>query len=245
MEEWAGVDWQSLGNIAMFGNAPLDDGARTDYFESLYYSSAVVGITTSAFLDAAIVGRPVMSFLAEDLRQEHEESLHFQHLLDVEEGLLSVGASLAEHEQQLASMLTGPPPAVMERQRKFVTAFIRPHGIDTSATNVVSDTLERIAAAERVGPGRESSIVGRLGLRLLTKMESDPRWRPNLLDERAIEREARMEEWSRVRALDRARQRAETPERIAELARKREAKARREAEKQERQAAKRLNVVKR
>jgi len=138
-----------------------------------------------------------------------------------------VGASLAEHEQQLASMLTGPPPAVMERQRKFVTAFIRPHGIDTSATNVVSDTLERIAAAERVGPGRESSIVGRLGLRLLTKMESDPRWRPNLLDERAIEREARMEEWSRVRALDRARQRAEAPEGIAELARKREAKARR------------------
>jgi hypothetical protein len=238
MEEWAGVDWQALGNIAMFGSTPVDDAARTDYFESLYYSSAVVGITTSAFLDAAIVGRPVMSFLAEDLRQEHEESLHFQHLLDVEEGLLIVGASLAEHEQQLASMLIGPPPSVLARQRKFVSAFIRPHGIDTSATRVVSDTLERIAAADRVGPGRESPIVGRLGLRLLTKMESDARWRPYLLDEREIQKEAQREEWTRVRALDRAKQRAENPVRIAELARKREAKARRMAEK-------RLNAVKR
>ena len=60
--EWTDVDWRSVGNIAMFGGAPVDQLARTDYFESLHYCAAVVGITTSAFLEAAVVGRPVMSF---------------------------------------------------------------------------------------------------------------------------------------------------------------------------------------
>jgi hypothetical protein len=97
MVEWVAVDWSSIGNIALFGPPPTDEAARTDYFESLYYSSAVVGITTSAFLEAAVVGRPVMSFFSEDLRQEHEESLHFRHLMDAQHGVLTMAGSLDEH----------------------------------------------------------------------------------------------------------------------------------------------------
>jgi hypothetical protein len=47
--EWAGNEWRSVGNVAMFGGPPVDDAGREDYFESMYYSAAVVGITTTAF----------------------------------------------------------------------------------------------------------------------------------------------------------------------------------------------------
>ena len=86
----------------MFGGPPVDEQTREDYFESLYYSAAVVGITTTAFLDAAVVGRPVMSFHANDLVPEHEASLHFQYLMDAERGLLTMADSLEDHARQLA-----------------------------------------------------------------------------------------------------------------------------------------------
>ena len=88
--DWAGDEWRAIGNVVMFGGPPVDDHGREDYFESLYYSSAVVGITTSAFLEAAVVGRPVMSFHADELVPEHEASLHFQYLVDAEHGLLTM-----------------------------------------------------------------------------------------------------------------------------------------------------------
>ena len=213
--EWAAFDWRSMGNIAMFGPPPTDEAARTDYFESLYYSSAVVGITTSAFLEAAVVGRPVMSFFSEDLRQEHEESLHFRHLMDAQHGLLTMAGSLDEHEQQLASILAGPPAEVLARQRRFVNDFVRPRGMDVSATHVVTDALEHLGESERVGPGDAPSRFGQIGLAFLTKMQRDHHWRPLILDEREGERETRLAERDRARAEHLSRKRADKARRMA------------------------------
>ena len=45
----------SLGSQepGVLGRAPVDDEAKDDYFDSMYYSAAVVGINTSAFIEAA------------------------------------------------------------------------------------------------------------------------------------------------------------------------------------------------
>ena len=213
--EWTDVDWRSVGNIAMFGGAPVDEPARTDYFESLHYCAAVVGITTSAFLEAAVVGRPVMSFSSEDLRQEQEGSLHFRHLVDPDHGLLTMAASLEEHGQQLASVLTGPLTGVLARQRRFVNAFVRPRGMEVSATEVVAATLERLGEGERVGPPSAPSLFGQIGLRLLARMQRDERWRHLIFDEREGERETRLAERDRVRAEELARKRTDKARRMA------------------------------
>jgi hypothetical protein len=208
--EWANCDWRSVGNIAMFGGPPVDEPGRDDYFESLYYSAAVVGITTTAFLDAAVVGRPVMSFYDDELVPEHEASLHFQYLVDLERGLLTMAKSLAEHEQQLIAVLEGPPADVLKRQQHFVHHFIRPRGMDISATSIVSDALERLPAAPRLATPTAPSAFGRLVLRGLQRLEHHPRWRYLILDERERDREAR--------------QLQHTQQREIALARKREAK---------------------
>ena len=213
--EWAAVDWRSAGNIVMFGGPPLDEPSRTDYFESLYYSAAVVGITTSAFLEAAVVGRPVMSFASEDLRQEQDGSLHFRHLVDADQGLLTMAASLDEHGQQLARILEGPPTEVLARQRRFVNAFVRPRGMEVSATDVVAESLERLGEGQRVGPESAPSLFGRIGLSLLARMYRDEHWRSLILDEREGERETRLSERTRIRAEELARKRADKARRMA------------------------------
>jgi len=208
--EWASCDWRSVGNIVMFGDQPVDEQSREDYFESLHYSAGIVGITTTAFLEAAVVGRPVMSFYADDLVPEHEASLHFQYLADPEHGLLTMARSLEEHERHLSAVLTGPPADLMERQQRFVHHFVRPRGMDISATSIVADALERLPAAPRLATATAASIVGRLAWRQLQRLEHHPRWRYLILDERERDREGR--------------QLLRTQERERALARKREAK---------------------
>ena len=184
--EWASCDWRSVGNVVMFGGPPVDEQTREDYFESLYYSAAVVGITTTAFLDAAVVGRPVMSFHANDLVPEHEASLHFQYLMDAERGLLTMADSLEDHARQLAGVLAGPPLELLRRQDHFVGTFIRPRGIDISATSLVSDALEQLPEAPRIG-AMASSALGRFGLGCVQRLERNPRWRHLILDGREID----------------------------------------------------------
>ena len=207
----------------MFGGPPVDEQGRDDYFESLYYSSAVVGITTSAFLEAAVVGRPVMSFYLDDLRPEHEDSLHFQYLVDAEHGLLTMAASLEEHTQQLAGVLAGPPPDMLTRQNRFVHEFVRPRGMDVAATGIVADALERLPEEPRVGPGAAPSMLGRMGLRQMQRVEHSLRWRHLMLHESEIDKDARILEKARLRAQELAQKRAA---KAKALARKRAEKAR-------------------
>lgn len=222
--EWADGEWRTVGNVVMFGGPPVDDQGREDYFESLYYSAAVVGITTSAFLEAAVVGRPVMSFYSDDLVPEHEASLHFQYLVDAEHGLLTMAGSLEEHERQLASVLAGPPAGMLERQRRFVHHFIRPRGIDIPATSIVAEALERLPEApRRIAAATAPSAFGRLGWLQVQRMESDPRWRRLILDEREVAREARVMAKARIRSQELAQKRAAKAQ---ALDRKRAAKAR-------------------
>jgi hypothetical protein len=237
MADWASVDWRSVGTVAMFGGPPVDERARDDYFESLYYSAAVVGITTTAFLDAAVVGRPVMSFYADDLVPEQEASLHFQYLVDAKRGLLAMGDSLEEHARQLADVLAGPPADMLQRQQRFVHHFIRPRGMDVPATSVVADFLERLPDAPRATAAIAPSAFGRLALRRLQRLQHHPQWRHHLLDEREIDREAR--QLHRAQELEHIRAERKERERVFKelaLERKREAKqlalARKRAEKE-------------
>ena len=214
--DWSGDEWRRIGNIAMFGEAPVDEQTRSDYFDSLHHSAAVVGITTSAFLEAAVVGRPVMSFFAEDLVPEHEASLHFQYLVDAEHGLLTMARDLEEHERQLATVLAGPPPDLSIRQRRFVHHFIRPRGLDVPATRIVADGLERVAQAPRTPAPAGATAFGRIGWRQLQRLERSPRWRHLVLDEREIVRDARITAKALVKAEELSHKRAAKQQALAE-----------------------------
>jgi hypothetical protein len=214
--EWTDGAWRTVGNVVMFGGPPVDDQGREDYFDSLFYSAAVVGITTSAFLEAAVVGRPVMSFYSDDLISEHEASLHFQYLVGGEHGLLTMACSLEEHERQLATVLSGPPEDMLLRQRRFVHDFVRPRGLDVPATHIAAEVMERLRERPRVRPATALSVFGRFGLRQLHRMERDPRWRHLILDEREIDREARESGKARIRAQELARKRAAKAQALAQ-----------------------------
>ena len=141
---WRGADLSRFENAVIWpksSDRPVLPEEHDDFFDTLFHSAAVVGINTTAMIEAAVVGRSVLTVLAPEFGQE--STLHFHHLRDA----LHVAATLDEHAEQLARALENRPEDA-ERRRRFVESFVRPHGFDRAATPIFADAVERLAHAE-------------------------------------------------------------------------------------------------
>jgi hypothetical protein len=161
MKEWKGVSLDGFENVAFHGRNPIDREARDDYFDSLYYSASVIGLVTSAFLEAAIVGRPVLTFTLPEYRMHQEEMIHFRYLTTVNGGVLHRAPDLETHFQQLAGAVAAHLRRD-ERNLRFLSGFVRPHGLDVPATPAFVDALERL---HRQRPLRDPSLNAAAWLR--------------------------------------------------------------------------------
>ena len=151
-DSWQDVDLSDLGVVVWprHGANPVESSSRAEYFDSIHHSAAVVGVNTSAQIESAIVGRGVYTVLDPDFRDTQEGTLHFRHLRTVNGGLLHLARDFAEHHAQLEQALAG---SADDRCRRFVEAFVRPHGLEVEATPRLVDALEAAAArtARRLG----------------------------------------------------------------------------------------------
>jgi glycosyltransferase involved in cell wall biosynthesis len=154
LKEWTGVDLSRFDNVVFHGRNPIDADAKHDYFDALFYSRAVIGLVTSAFLEAAVVGRPVLTFTLPEYRLHQEEMLHFRYLTSVAGGLLRTAPDIAAHLAQLADVIAAPPETRDERNRRFLSAFVRPAGLDVPATPAFADAIEKLHE-----DGRDRSVV--------------------------------------------------------------------------------------
>ena len=129
MDEWAAIDLSPYAHVTLYGSNPVDAASKDDYFESLFYSSAVVGLNTSAFLEGAVVGRPVHTVLLPEFQENQEGVLHFHYLLTVGGGVLQTGRTFEAHHDRLLESLRHPAAAP---GAGFVREFIRPAGLDVA-----------------------------------------------------------------------------------------------------------------
>ena len=144
--DWAEV--QGLERVAVWprvGTVPVGDQARADFFDSLALSAAVVGINTTSMIEAAILGKSVLSVIVPDFAQL--TTLHFQYLLAENGGFLHVAESLDEHVRQLPQALDDDDLGA-ERRRVFIESFVRPAGLDRPAAPIAVEAIEELA---RVG----------------------------------------------------------------------------------------------
>jgi hypothetical protein len=147
MDEWTAGE--RLAGAALWGSNPIDEQSRADYFDSLYHSAGVVGLNTSALVEAAIVDRPVFTLLLPEFHENQEGTFHFHHLMTVGDGFLNTARSIDEHVRQLAALARGE---AVKANRPFVERFIRPRGVDAAATPVFVETVESLAAAPKAAP---------------------------------------------------------------------------------------------
>ena len=143
LKEWSGISLDQFDNVSFAGGNPIDAEARAAYFDALSHSHAVVGLVTSAFLEAAIVGRPVLALTPPAFRAHQEDMIHFQYLTTVGGGVLRTAAGLDEHLRQLSEAIS-LEGARDDRNLRFLQTFVRPQGLDTNATPGFVEALERL-----------------------------------------------------------------------------------------------------
>jgi hypothetical protein len=146
LAEWQSVTLTHLENVAIHGRNPITPDAQADYFDSLFHSHAVVGVATSAFIEAAVVGRPVHTLMLPEFAIQQEEQQHFRYLMDVGGGVLHARRTFPEHLAALAEAVNAPV-ARDDRNVRFVRAFVRPHGLDVPATPAFVGAVEQLAAS--------------------------------------------------------------------------------------------------
>jgi hypothetical protein len=242
--EWDGVDLSPFDNVSLWprrGTAPSDAASKADYFDSLFHSGAVVGINTSALIEGGIVGRAVHTFLLPEFQTCQEGTLHFHYLLDA--GLLRAGRDLTEHVLQLTATLAVADPS-QHSNRGFVEAFVRPHGLDVSATDTFVHAVERLATTSSA-PLRDAmwTPLARAALRPIARHTSgtfvESVGRQRRYRDKAAESAARNAALQVQRAAEKARLleerrrrvEAEARARAKRVARHHDAKQRRKAEK--------------
>jgi hypothetical protein len=145
--QWRSFDTAAFDNAAVWppiGTDPTSPGFKEDYFDSLYYSAGVVGINTSAQLEAAVVGRPVFTVRSPEFAHAQDGTLHFRHLVQ-DGGVVHVAATLEEHVRQITGFAAGAD-AWAARNRAFVQRFIRPHGLDAPAAPRFAEAITRLQA---------------------------------------------------------------------------------------------------
>jgi hypothetical protein len=144
---WPAVDLDPFENVVIWPRRPVrpvTSEEQGDFFDSLAHSHAVVGINTTAMIEAAIVGKSVLTILDQKFAQE--STLHFHYLLEENGGFLHVASSLDEHVGQLARVLDDGDRQVEQRAR-FIESFVRPHGLHRPATPILADAVEALAGA--------------------------------------------------------------------------------------------------
>ncbi|MBA3306549.1 MAG: hypothetical protein H0U25_11600, partial [Thermoleophilaceae bacterium] len=133
------------------GANPTDGARRADYFDALHFSAAVIGVSTSAFIEGAILGRRPHALLGR-YPESQEGTLHFKHLLEERGGPLRTAGTPKEHLDQLAETLRTDPADVRRQLRPFIERFVRPAGVEHDATGPLVSAIERLAYAASPAP---------------------------------------------------------------------------------------------
>jgi hypothetical protein len=120
---------------------PADQGL----FDNLYHAAAVVGLNTSAQIEASMLERPVYTFAAGDLAPGQQGTRHFYYLLEGHGGVVTFSETLDEHVRALARGVAGD----FDRGalRRFCESWVRPHGFDRPVGPILADAILELVGA--------------------------------------------------------------------------------------------------
>jgi hypothetical protein len=149
VEAWTGAELGGPGAVVAPRTAPalpMTERDETLYFDSMHFSDAVVGINTTAMVESFVSRRPVLTIRSPEFLETQQATLHFGELVSASGGALQVAGTLDEHLVQLRSTIEQPERLRAEIDR-FLLTFVRPHGLERSATSILADAIEELGGA--------------------------------------------------------------------------------------------------
>jgi hypothetical protein len=149
VDAWADVDLSDFAPVSIFPRQrprlPMTDLETADYFHSMHFSTAVVGVNTSAMIEASILDRPVLTVQTDAFRDTQAGTKHFHYLLPEAGGCVLSAETFEAHVRQLSAAVADPG-AGREMRARFVEQFVRPRGRHRPALDSVIEAIEQLPA---------------------------------------------------------------------------------------------------
>lgn len=139
---WESFSYQNSSIWPREGEWPDQDQARQNLFNTLYHSLAVIGINTTAMLEASVIGKPCLTIMTEEFKGSQTERAHFQHIL--RGGFMETATHYADVQSILADLLRGIDRKAAAR-KEFVRNFLRPRGLHYTAAEIAANAIEMAA----------------------------------------------------------------------------------------------------
>ena len=136
------------------GTLPDSRATFRDFRDSLEHALCVVGINTSGMLDSIIYDRAVVSPIISEYDTRQEKAEHFRWM---QEYKAIAPADSAEEVVQLVSDIASGKDDWAEPRRKFVTTFIRPHGLEHSAAQRIVAEIEELIPRQALPSGNDGT----------------------------------------------------------------------------------------
>ena len=158
------LDLADLGPVAvapLHGGLPVTEEARATYFDTLFHCDLVVGLNTSALVEASILGKSCFTIGDPDHQGGQQETLHYHYLTAAR--VLHETPDLDLHTADLAATLRGGVRG-NGAAADFVNEFIRPHGPKVAATPIFVDAIEASIGRQVAAPKPEVAPLGRFML---------------------------------------------------------------------------------
>jgi hypothetical protein len=132
-QRWS--DWTTTHERVSLSHHPPP--RELSLYDELHHAAVVVGLNTTAQIEASILEKPVYTFLAGDeLAPGQRGTLHFYSLLEGRGGVVRYAETLDEHVRQLERGLAGDYEA--DAIRRFCEWFVRPHGLDRPVAPILA-----------------------------------------------------------------------------------------------------------
>jgi hypothetical protein len=151
---WEDFEQENVRVWPRAGQWPDSLDSRQEYYETLRHSVAVMGVNTSAFLDAAVMDKPCVTAVTEHYRGTQSGRGHFAHL--VQGDFIEMAQSLESAAGVIGGIVAGEDAKAVQR-RAFVESFLRPHGLEHNASEVFARSMELVAAGH--APERVASAL--------------------------------------------------------------------------------------
>lgn len=166
---WRNEDLQAFGGAVLWprpdrlhqrtgGKLVRTENDKSQYFDSIHHSSGIVGINTSAMIEAAIIGRPVLTMQPPEFADGQGATVHFRYLLPENGGFVLRAEGLDEHMVQLRRTVEAPSDP-NSATKEFVRSFVRPHGLEAPATPRVADLVEELGGEHVRSEARSNRLV--------------------------------------------------------------------------------------
>jgi len=152
-ENWIKEDFSQYENVVVYPKKtaiPFSGGEKADFRDSIFHSIGVMGINTSAMVEAAIMNKPVFTMEDPCCDDTQSGTLHFRHLLKY--GFLIRSDSLYGCVHKIESILQKDSELLKSSKvnsKRFVEEYIRPQGRNLAAACAWADAVEKIISTPK------------------------------------------------------------------------------------------------